>query len=194
MKKNRKRKWLVGLSLLAIILVIGSRLISQFSQPVNGVVKIGKATSSVTTYSMELSPKAQVGQYASFDYPKGLSPQKPASTITPPILQQYDFVGRDIETWILVTSVANLPSGQLSNDSSYTLRASNPSTYSRSSESVNGQSVIIMTDMTAAGFSKIAFMVHGDQVGTVSLTGDDQAGSQPLQTAFNMTLDSWHWQ
>ena len=86
-----------------------------------------------------------------------------------------------------------MPGGDLSNNSSFVLRKENPQTYSEATTIINSQSVIVMTNTSDSGFSKVAFLTHGGLVATVALKGDDSNGAQPLATAFNMVLSSWHW-
>jgi hypothetical protein len=190
---KRTGKVTFGIVLLVIVVVIAVAdfILAHLNQPVQGTVSTGQATSNLG-FSIDPAPQTQTGPYASFEYPKGLALQKSAS-LAAPTLQQFNFVGRDVKSWVLSTSVASLPGGDLANNSSYMLRKNNSGTYQESTLQVNGQAVTVFSDTTAGGFSKVAFMTHGNLLGTVSLAGDDENGTAPLERAFSLTLTSWRW-
>jgi hypothetical protein len=192
MKLRVRKKWVAfggSLILVTLVVIVDRIIVSQVNQPVSGVVKAGQP-SYYNTYSINLTPKLQSDAYASFNYPKGLILQPPESSSS---LQTYNYKAQDIEAWLLNISISNLPGGDLSNNSSFVLRKENPQTYSEATTIINSQSVIVMTNTSDSGFSKVAFLTHGGLVATVALKGDDSNGAQPLATAFNMVLSSWHW-
>jgi UDP-N-acetyl-alpha-D-muramoyl-L-alanyl-L-glutamate epimerase len=189
--KKSRRKIFGSLGLMLIILILAAwRIVAALNQPATATIQAGKV--KATGYSVDLTPITKVGKYASFNYPAGLTAE-PVSTFAAPNLEEFTFHAQDVESWLLAINIANLPDGQISQNSSYNLRKANPATYHESQETVNGSPVILMTDTTASGFSQAAFLVHGTLIGTISLTGDDAAGTQPLQQAFNMVLQSWKW-
>lgn len=191
---KRTGKVTFGVVLLVIIVIVGAGdfILAHLNQPGQATVTEGQATSNLG-FTINPAPETQTGPYASFEYPKGLKLQKSAP-LAAPIVQQFNFIGRDVKSWILSTSVATLPGRGLANNSSYALRKNNSGTYQEGTLQVNGQAVTVFSDTTAGGYSKVAFMTHGNLLGTVSLVGDDENGTAPLERAFTMTLTSWRWQ
>jgi hypothetical protein len=194
-----KRKIIISLNLLLAVAVVavGIKLVSTiFNSPSQGSInynsKTAKLTSNSLNYTPNLTPKPIVGKYADFSYPAGLM----AASTNPqyaPYEESFKYTHQDVESWILAIDVLTYTNGQLSNNSAYTLRKNNPTQYQESHMTINGQSIDIMTDKTVGGFSKVAFLVKGDSIATVSLLGDDTAGLQPLETTFNMVLTTWRW-
>lgn len=190
-----KHRWLSA-SLVFFIIVVGIffYFINKLSQPVNGQVQSQEQqSSSITSYYINLTPKLQSGHYVSFEYPKGLHLVSTA-LISAPSVADFTYYVKDIYSWSLGIDIIKTPSGQLVQSSSYTLRKNNPNTYSLSIVNINGQQVNIMTDTSfVGGFSKVAYLTHGNLIGIVSLIGNDASGIKPLQTTFTMILNSWHW-
>jgi hypothetical protein len=193
---TRKRLIILGsvLLLLTVAVVVITRIINQFSQPVQGTTKVGQGTvdNQNISFSVSLTPKPQSNHYATFDYPSGITLNTP-QPLTAPFVATMVYSARDVESWVLAIDISSNPVGNLSNNSAYLGRIDNPTEYHQSQTTINGQPVLIITDTTAPGFSQLAFLVHGSWLATVALTGDDANGTQPLQTAFNMVLNSWHW-
>jgi hypothetical protein len=139
-----------------------------------------------------MTPTPGGGLYASFNYPAALSQVVGGETIAPTLVN-YDYSYRDIESWNLEIIIYTNPSGNLTNDSPYTYRQLHPAIFQESKTTINHQPVDIMTDKTAAGFGKLAFLIHGQYQATISLTGNDANGVDDLQATFNMVLNSWRW-
>lgn len=189
---SKRRKIAAAAAVFIIIaLAVGARIfLPRLNQPVSGVITTSNNPAK-TGYDINLKPKKITGKYVSFSYPAGLAPKKTASA-TAPNVETFDFSAHDVTTWLLAVNVSVLKGGTLSGDSGFTYRQANPGTYQESHLTVNSQPVDVMTDKTA-NFSKVAYLIHGPQLVTVSLYGDDAQGTQSLQTSFMMVLNSLRW-
>ncbi|HEY5268454.1 MAG TPA: hypothetical protein VII94_04985 [Candidatus Saccharimonadales bacterium] len=188
--KNKKR--IIILASVFIVLVLVFKLILSYTdKPAVGTVNMPKITTT-TLPQINVTPVLLSSQYVSFDYPKGLkidSKNKP----TGPIVDDYLFSYSDIEPWNLAISIYLIPLGGLSDNNAYQLRKINPTQYQQSTQVVNGQNVIIMSDKTISYYNKVAFLVHGSYQATISLSGDDQNGDSTLVNTLKMILSSWTW-
>ncbi|HUD05376.1 MAG TPA: hypothetical protein VMR18_00430 [Candidatus Saccharimonadales bacterium] len=191
--KKKRLIFLLNLVVWGSFIVLVGRVISTaINQPVTAKLVAGKSTSSPGTYDIALTPVLKTGRYVSFRYPKGLTlnpPQKPYGSI----VEEYVFFAHDVESWQLGIDITKVTIGGLDGFGSYVIREQNPKEYTLSSVVANGQTIPVMTDLLAGEFSKVAYLVHGDYIATVSLTGDDSSGVAPLQTTFSMVLNSWRW-
>jgi len=193
LKKSKLYKWLAVLPIIVVLILITAYIFSRLNHPVTAQVKATQWQASSTAYNIDLTPTPMVGSYVSFDYPRGLHLVSTA-LVSVPSVEDFTYYAKDISSWTLAIDIARTPTGVLTESSSYTLRKDNPQAYSESFTTVNGQSTTVMTDTTVVdGFSKVAYLTHGNLVATVSLIGNDAAGTQPLQITFAMVLNSWRW-
>jgi len=190
---SKKRK-VTAIVLFSIFVVVGSGIIYllyKFNSPTYGSISTPKLTTSKPV-GINFTPKYVTGKYASFSYPSGLQ-IKPNSASGGSTLAVYVFSYHDIENWSLVVTIYNYPTGTLMGNSAYLMRKLNPATYSESVETVNNKPIDIMTDASAGGFSKVAFLIDGQYQATVSLYGDDSSGPVALQKTLDMIIKSWNW-
>ena len=187
-----KKRRLVGIVLLLAVIAIicGSVVLSRLNQPVSGTIKMSDDKVQ-TGYSISFTPKKAVGKYVSFSYPSGMTPKK-ASPVSAPEVEELAFSARDVSSWLLAVDVSTPRGGTIDGDSGYTYRKANPGIYQASQLIVNDQVVEVMTD-TTAGFSKVAYLMHGPLLATVALSGEDTAGTKPLEVALTMVLNSFRW-
>lgn len=170
-------------------------LIATFSSVANAphsTSSIVTLTTPVDKTSFNMSPKSITNPYVSFSYPAALT-QTANGGLTSRQVAAYTFMYRDIQTWNMAIEVVMIPSGNLSDNNGYQFRKVNPQIYQESQINVNNQPVTIMTDSTYGGFSKVAFLVHGQYQAAVSLYGDDPNGLSNLNRTFSMILKSWQW-
>jgi hypothetical protein len=178
--------------ILIVVFVINS-IISNLNSPVSGKVTVGNDTAHPnTTIRVNLKPKLQNGTFVSFYYPTGLSPRPTNNPITAPDLENYTYRVADITSWLLSVNISILKGATLSGDSGYLLRFNDPATYKESTVSANNQSYTVFSDQNAA-FSKVAYIIHGNKLASITLSGDDNAGTKPLDTSFMMVLNSLTW-
>jgi hypothetical protein len=166
--------------------------LNRLEQPNTVQAVIGKPVSDQSSYSIDLSPITYKDAFVAFNYPKGLS-QKPSYPLSATEVDIIEFGARDVLSWTLSIDLTSTGSKPLSDDSSYTFRLDQPSIYKLSTLNMGDQAIPVMTDTAADGFSEVAFLQHDNLRATVSLVGDDASGLTPLQTTWNMILDSWHW-
>lgn len=191
------RKWVVRLIILACLLcvVVGAFLFYRYlSSPSQSNITTPNAlvNSLSNTSTFNNTPVAVHNTYFSFTYPAAMHPY-PLQPLTTPQIADYSYGYRDIESWQLAISGQTLSEPTLSNDSAYTYRAQHPEQYQPSNTTINGQPVVIMTDSTASGFSKVAFLLHGSVVVNVSLYGNDTSGTDILNSVFMQVLNSLTW-
>lgn len=190
----KKKIFFIIIIVLLIAVICGGigYFIWNINQPTAAQLKEGKVTNSQITYAVNLNPKLETGKIASFEYPSSLKMGQP-SPPSGPVIEDFYFTMKDVESWILAIDISTTKTGQLTDNSDYVLRKNNPAQYSQTIQTINGQRVVIFSDLSAGGFSEVAFELHGDLLSTISLQGDDTLGTQPLQESFNMVLSSWRW-
>ena len=193
-RPSKKQLFIGGSLLIVIFLIIAAVIFAQkLTKPYSTAAKISQTSSTQLTYSIDLSPINHSDHYVTYNYPKGLH-LKSSSLIGPTSVDDNLYFAKDIYSWQLAIDIASTPTGQINQTSSYQFRKDNPQEYKEKTEKINGQIVDVMTDSYFDnGFSKVAYLTHGDLVATVSLIGNDSSGSQPLVTTFNMVLNSWQW-
>jgi hypothetical protein len=190
-----RKRILLGFSIIigvAVVLVAIKLTSLAFNRPAQGTISTTNGTEQPAQAGIDLRPEPISGTYVSFSYPRGLT-RTADSKLIGPVVAMYNFSHHDVESWNLAIEILVIPSGQLADNNSYQLRKINPNTYQESHITVNNQLIDIMTDKTAGGFSKVAFLVHGQYQATVSLYGDDANGLGDLQSTFTMVLGTWHW-
>jgi hypothetical protein len=181
----------IGTVIAIVVLLVVFEIISKLNQPAQGVIS-APSSAQLAEVSLNLTPTPGGGRYASFNYPAALN-QTASGKLVTPVVAAYEYSYRDVESWNLAIDILLIPSGQLTDNNSYQVRKINPQQYQESHVTVNNQSIDVMTDKTVSGFSKVAFLIHGQYQATVSLYGDDPSGVGDLQSTFNMVLDTWHW-
>lgn len=192
MKRPKLGRRLGLLYTLAVVLIAVWALSGLSNQPAKGSLKLGALQPATLASSFDLRPTGFSGQRFSFNYPAGLK-EVAAEAPSGPILEQYDFRGRDVATWTLAVSDATLPAGDINQNSSYSYRRANPSLYKASTQQINGQLVYLFSDLSDPDFSESAFMIHQNQIASVALSGADTIGDQTLMSALNTLLTSWRW-
>ncbi len=187
-----KRKTALLLILIAIILlaILGKIILDRMNAPHEGVITAGSSQAATAPAKPPLVSVA--GTYESFKYPSNMTVEANSRLITP-VVEQFNFVKRDIESWNLAIAILHIPGGSLMANNAYQYRTTEPGKYNASSIDVNGRRIPVMTDTSVGGFSKVAFLVYGDYQATISLYGDDPAGQQPLADTFQTVLSSWQW-
>jgi hypothetical protein len=179
-------------SILGSLAVIVALLV--FSKVANAPSKATVITQSNKSSqpTINLTPVSISNAYASFDYPEALR-QTPSGGLMTNEVAAYTFLYRDLETWSMAIEIVTNQSGLVSDNNAYQFRKVNPQTYAETDYSVNDQPVVVMTDKTYGGFSKVAFLVHGSYQAIISLYGDDPGGIGNLSKTFNMVINSWQW-
>jgi hypothetical protein len=187
-----KRSTAITVSVFGAIAIVSAILLfSEIANAPHAASIISTTNGSRTPASFNMYPVTVSNNYISFRYPKLLKPTQ--TSLVSGEVAAYTFMHRDIATWNMAVEVMPLPNGGLQGNSAYEMRKSEPATYTESTFTKNGQSVDVMTDTSYGGFSKVAFLTHGQYQATISLFGDDSGGTNALQQTFNMIIDSWKW-
>lgn len=194
MSYARLAKTLILTACFVCTVIVGYAFVKYVSAPSQSHILSSGATSSTTT-SIDMfnnTPIAVRNTYFSFTYPASMHPyaQQPLKL---PEIANYSYGYSDIESWQLAVSAQTLAGPSLSQDSSYLFRAQHPDQYKLNTSTISGQPVAIMTDTQAAGFSKVAFILHGSDVIRVSLYGNDTSGTSVLNNVFTQVLHSIKW-
>lgn len=192
-----RRKWVVRLAIvmvLAAVLFLGYMFYRFVSTPSQS--QITTPTSSLSSLSntstFNNTPVTVQNSYFSFSYPAAMKPYK-QQPVTAPMIANYSYGYRDIESWELTITAQTIPQSTLTNDSAYNYRSQHPEQFQLVNETINGHPVAVMTDAQASGFSKVAFVLQGNYVINVSLYGNDTSGTNILNSVFSQVLKSLQW-
>jgi hypothetical protein len=191
--KIKHKKSVIATLIVLVVIISGAIALNRLEQPDTALAVIGKPLNNQSGFNINLIPTPYKDSFVAFNYPEGLTKKhsNPPGAIDVDIV---DFGAQDILSWTLSIDVTNTGSQPLVNDSSYRFRLEQPSIYKLSNLDINNQNIPVMTDTTASGLSKVAFLQHNNLRATVALLGDDANGPTPLQTTWNMILGSWRWQ
>jgi len=129
------------------------------------------------------------GKYLSFNYPSdfGVSPaEKPSGNE----LEVFSYIKRPSPFYFLTIVVSELPSGNLSDDGSYSSRLSQPDRYQKSSRLINGQLIYVFSDKTSV-YAKAAWLAHGNKDVSVALSAN--AATASLDQTLSTVLQSITW-
>ena len=156
-------------------------------------------TSSITTTlpdatvsAIDPTPVAVQNAYADFVYPLGMRPTAQGDK-TPPLLASYQYVYQGSGSWQLAISINRLAEPTLTDDSGYGLRKADPDRYQESTITIGSNTFVVMTDMQANGFNRVAFLLHGTLSADIAVYGNDPLGDDGLTAVFKQVLSSWHW-
>jgi hypothetical protein len=185
--KGSKKYVLLGggiLFLLAIVM-IGHSL----SSPAEGSIKDSAPVSSAPAKA-----PGQVrtdGKYISFVHRDDIK-QVPADQPGGNELEVFNLVRKPWPYWYLNIGISRLPSGNIADDGSYNMRALNPGRYKLEHWSLNSTNVAVFSDLSG-GYSKAAFVSHGDKLLTAAISSDDAAKVDQLDAALKQVLTSVEW-
>lgn len=181
------------IGLISIALFITIAILKQLTKPFSARASVAQIKPLSTSYQISLTPAHQTGRYVAFNYPSGLKLVS-KSLISPISLEDYQYYIKDIYSWTLVVDIVKLPAANLNNSSSFSLRKNKPSIYQEGLKTIHQQTFIVFKDTAFnSGFSKVAYLAHGNDLAIVSLIGSDQSGLKPLSKTFNMVLSSLQW-
>jgi hypothetical protein len=188
---RQKRFWGIAfLTAFVGLLAFGAH--SALSQSVSGSVDATNIQQKRAVVTFNSKPVTVQTDYASFQYPAALMPLPNVSAVSP-VLASRSYSYGDIENWRMSINVTQINGQTIDSDSGYQLRATQSDRYAQSDAIYGNQDFTVMTDTQAAGFSKVAYLAHGNQVAEISLYGDDAQSLQTLQATFATVLGSWQW-
>jgi hypothetical protein len=187
--KKSRLKWLViGCLVILVLGIVG--LLKSLSSPTDGVIKTGGQVAAQAA-KPETAQKTLDGQYISLKYPDGfaeIGSGRPAANQ----LEIHRLAKGPSPFWNLAVSVSQLPNGNPADDASYNLRKVSPGRFSLEHIQAGQQSVDVFADQ-GAGFSKVAFVPHGQEMATIALTSSDIFHIKELQQTLTSVLNSLEW-
>jgi len=192
--RPKKKRTYVLVGILLVILVAGVWFFHELTKPSQAAIITTSSAPTPQTTQTSAPPVTVHGTYASFTYPGALKPVANQPSLSGGELAEYEYKKSDVETWYLVISISRLGGPTLMDDSGYLLRKNNPSQYQANTLTYGDNTFIIMTDTQATDFNEVAFSLHGNISGDISLTGDDGAENASLKAALEQVLSSWQWQ
>ncbi|HEY4161153.1 MAG TPA: hypothetical protein VGM08_03765 [Candidatus Saccharimonadales bacterium] len=193
-KRKFRTRWIVT-GLLASGLIIGASLLLRYLNAPTAAASIANQPAHPSAPAVSGSRLVPVSDdYAQFAYPSFLTPLAQQQSGSGNVKAAYGFEYKASIPWQLTVTINYLPGGLANNDSTYYAMVQNPSRYQKITETVNGSPVAILSDLTAGGFSKIAFLFHGGYSADIALNGADQQDADREQVTFNGVIQSWRWQ
>lgn len=170
----------------------------QISSPVEGTAVVTDASKSLNQPNRKTKTPGSTDiktNYFELALPTGYRTQS-TSTSVPGLLYQQTLIKSSTMGSVVVNiSVKTLPEGGLSGDSSYQLRVKNPARYTMSSESVNGQQVVLASDAQAGAIT--AFMARGSYLATVSassgVSNPSGDNNETQRKVLQPVLEAWRW-
>ena len=166
---RRPRRWIGRLcGLIFVGLVVGAALVGAMrfvNDPAAGAITAASLKQSLSP--TPLPPGHLGGLYVDMNYPNVFNQVSQVKTDSS-ALEQYR-IGSSLSYRRTITvNVRTLASGRLSDDSSYRLRELQNDTYTPSTKTVNGESVIVMTKTDASEVT--CFWYHKEKLLSVSVT------------------------
>lgn len=198
-KYFRPRRRKVGVSIVAVILILVGVIVHYLDAPAEGhtipatdAAKVVKATTKPPA-----SPAQQLtNDFFSLSLPPGYNVQSHQPTPSNLLFNQMITKPGGFGTLIIAISIANMPSDGLDGDTSYTFRAQQPSVYQMSTKNYGGDTVHIASDSQTS--SVVAFWPHGSYLATVSISSGTDApsgdGNQDELNSLQPLLAAWQWQ
>ena len=189
--KNRSKKTWFTLGLVLLLVISVGLIAKNLSSPSQGTIKVASKT-TVQPKGPDEAVRID-GKTISFSHPSRFH-QGNQLTLDAADIEKYALLNPQTIPQNITIQVRKLPSGNLSDDSSYNLRKLYPNKYIAETKTINGNSVVIMSE-PGAGFSKVAFLTHNGLEAVVASTSSststvDAAG---MQSALDKILGGWQW-
>jgi hypothetical protein len=191
-KRKSRKKLIALLVFVGIILALGGAAYAT-RNTLNSPVK-GKVVSTVpaSTKQSQVELEQFDGTNFSFVHPITYIEQITKGALPSGEIEAHTFISSGMNTEVLTTAVTNLPSGNLSDDGSYSMRAQNSSKYKMKTVVVKNEKVTVFSATDAQQYQQSAFWPHGGKLLTVALTGT--ASDVPSMTSeFNDIVNSLSW-
>ena len=190
-----RRKVTLGLVVFLLLLIwLGARWLNA---PATGrIIPAGHAKLTKVTPPTKTSQAATLNNsYFTLTLPLGYEVQA-GNQVPPNVLYSQTLIKTgDFGSLIISVAVQNLPDGGLSADSSYQLRAGQPTRYQLNSQAIHGDTVVVASDTQSAAV--VAFWPHGNYLATISVSSnlDTPSGDQDSEqfAALQPLLNAWQW-
>jgi hypothetical protein len=187
---SRKKKALITLTLLGLLAGGAFYAAQQFmSGPAVGTVV---SSMPALTRTPEVELVQFDGTHFSFARPITYIDQTPKPDPGTKILESRTFVASGMMSKILTATVVGLPSGKPEDDSSYFMRAQNPTKYQMRSIVVKNEKVTVFTSNDGQQYQQSGFWPHGGKLLTFTMTGvaSDIPG---MNSEYQSMLESVSW-
>lgn len=189
-KRNKKLFKATAIFVTGVALLLALLSIRSLNSPSSGnIINPTNNTDASKTRQKALTKVEVSGNYINFEYLdsfRALPAEKPVASQ----LETFKFVTKSAPFWELSLSVRQLPSGKLTDDGSYNLRATNTETFKKEQLLINDDWVTVFSD-TRSEFSKVGFIEHKNMLLSVALTGTGDA--LKMQKMLKDILSSIKW-
>ncbi len=187
-------RWIIA-GLAVVCALIGLRVLLQYLDAPTSAAKVMNQPASVAAPAERSGKPVPVSNaYAQFSYPSFLTPLKQQQPAGGSTLAAYGYEYHAAVPWQLTVTINYVPGSLANNDSAYYAMVQNAARYQKTMETVNGHPVTVVTDLTAGGFSKIAFLFHGTYSANIAVNGIDQQYTEQEQATLDQIVKSWNWQ
>lgn len=191
--KRKPRKKLIALLIfVVIVLALGGAAYatrSTLTSPVNGRI-VPTLPADAKQSQVELAQYD--GTNFSFVHPMTYIEQNPKAAPPAGEIEAHTFISSSMNSEVLTTAVTNLPSGNLNDDGSYSMRAQNSSKYKMKTITVKNEKVIVFSATDNMQYQQSAFWAHNGKLLTFALTG--AASDVPgMSSEFNDMVNSIYW-
>ncbi len=194
-KQRHPKRWLGGLTLLVLIVIVIIKLLTAPAQGHTNIVD--QAVKSTRHQTVKPAPASTLdNKYFRLRLPVGYSLNNTQTAAADSLLSATIFKPSTGGTSIINVAVVNLPPDGLTNLSAYRVRSQSPATYKLESTTIKGDTVALSTRLDGESGEVVALWPHGAYVatlavstGTLATSGDTAANLKSLQTL----LAAWQW-
>ncbi len=179
-----RTKILLGIALVVVIGII------IFIRLINGSAN-GTISQTKTPATTPISNLTADGKTFSFSYPNSFH-QIPADSLSAQDIEKFSLLSPQTSPWHIDIQIRKLPSGNITDDSSYKLRKLNPQQYAEQVVTINGNDMYVLTDITG-GYNKIVFTVDTGRIASIAVTSNSATDSNQLDLALNQVIKTWKW-
>ena len=200
-RTRRGRKVLVRLGVFAFILLVIALIIRFLDEPSTGhniaAQGVPKLVGSSAPPKQATPTPAQTltNSYFTLSLPPGYAAQAGDPTPAGILYDQTLLKNGDFGSLIITVAVRDLPTGGLSEDSSYQLRQKQTAQYQITNQTLRGEIVRVASDTTTGAV--VAFWPHGSYLATISVSSgtDTSSGGDASNetTDIQPLLNAWRW-
>ncbi len=187
-KKRSKRFWVIT-AIFIVVLVLVLLVAKNLTDPSEGVV-IESKKSTAKVINREISVRTD-GKTVSFSRPAKFK-EMPTPELSSQDVEKFNYLNPETISQNLTIQIRKLPSGVLSNDSSYNLRKINPAKYKIETKEINGNTFVIFTDVDG-GYNKVAFTTKNGLEANIAITTSNASAVEDINKTFDKVLGRWEW-
>jgi len=170
----------------------------QITAPATGTAVVTDASKSLKNSSKSAktpgATEIKTG-YFELNLPTGYRIQATSSSVPGLLYQKTLIKPSTMGSVVIAIGLKNLPDGGLQGDTSYQLRVKNPTRYTMTSETINGQPIVLASDSQAGSIT--AFIARGGYLATVSassgVSNPTNDNNETQRKALQPVLEAWRW-